>query len=311
MGSEARSRPAPELLREHCQVFSRLGWALFLQLAVMAVVQAAAGFWAALAAPDLLSDPLFLWLLSVLSVYGAGLPAFCLVLRGAPPLPAAEPCPLSPGRFFQVLVVCLGATYLLNLFTLALLELVGQLLGAPVRNPVEQMESYPALLNVLLGCVIAPAAEEFIFRGQLLGRLRPYGERFALPASALCFGLFHGNFSQFFYACAIGVLFAGVVLKTGRLRQAMLLHALINFVGTGLIPLLSGLGEAGDWLLTLLVLAAMFVGLAFLPAMRREFSPAPGWKGLTAGEAWRCFLGNPGMLCFLALFLLLAGSYLV
>ena len=110
---------------------------------------------------------------------------------------------------------------------------------------------------------------------------------------------------------SIGVLFAGVVLKTGRLRQAMLLHALTNFVGTGLIPLLSGLGEAGNWLLTLLVLAAMFVGLAFLPAMRREFSPAPGWKGLTAGEAWRCFLGSPGMLCFLALFLLLAGSYLV
>ena len=164
---------------------------------------------------------------------------------------------------------------------------------------------------LLLGCAIAPVCEELLFRRLLLERLRPYGERFALWASALCFGLFHGNFSQFFYACAIGVLFAGVVLKTGRLRQAMLLHALINFVGTGLIPLLSGLGEAGDWLLTLLVLAAMFVGLAFLPAMRREFSPAPGWKGLTAGEAWRCFLANPGMLCFLALFLLLAGSYLV
>ena len=180
-----------------------------------------------------------------------------------------------------------------------------------MENPVDNMADYPLVLNLLLGCVIAPVCEEYLFRGLLLNRLRPYGEQFAVWASALCFGLFHGNLSQFFYACAIGVLFAGVVLKTGRLRQAMLLHALINFVGTGLIPLLSGLGEAGDWLLTLLVLAAMFVGLAFLPAMRREFSPAPGWKGLTAGEAWRCFLGNPGMLCFLALFLLLAGSYLV
>ena len=218
---------------------------------------------------------------------------------------------LGPGRFFRSYLAGLGLMYLVNLATLALMGLVGLLRGQTVENPVDNMADYPLVLNLLLGCVIAPVCEEYLFRGLLLNRLRPYGERFAVWASALCFGLFHGNFSQFFYACAIGVLFAGVVLKTGRLRQAMLLHALINFVGTGLIPLLSGLGEAGNWLLTLLVLAAMFVGLAFLPAMRREFSPASGWKGLTAGEAWRCFLGNPGMLCFLALFLLLAGSYLV
>ena len=226
----------------------------------------------------------------------------------APPQPGA---PLGPGRFFRSYLAGLGLMYLVNLATLALMGLVGLLRGQTVENPVDNMADYPLALNLLLGCVIAPVCEEYLFRGLLLNRLRPYGERFAVWASALCFGLFHGNFSQFFYACAIGVLFAGVVLKTGRLRQAMLLHALINFVGTGLIPLLSGLGEAGNWLLTLLVLAAMFVGLAFLPAMRREFSPAPGWKGLTAGEAWRCFLGSPGMLCFLALFLLLAGSYLV
>ena len=262
-------------------------------------------------APVLVRSGVFLWLVSVLSAYGAGVPAAWLVLRGteeAPPQPGA---PLGPGRFFRSYLAGLGLMYLVNLATLALMGLVGLLRGQTVENPVDNMADYPLVLNLLLGCVIAPVCEEYLFRGLLLNRLRPYGERFAVWASALCFGLFHGNFSQFFYACAIGVLFAGVVLKTGRLRQAMLLHALINFVGTGLIPLLSGLGEAGDWLLTLLVLAAMFVGLAFLPAMRREFSPAPGWKGLTAWEAWRCFLANPGMLCFLALFLLLAGSYLV
>lgn len=310
MGNGTANRPAPELLRAHCQVFSRLGWALFLQLAVMAVVQAAAGFWAALAAPDLLSDPLFLWLLSVLSVYGAGLPAFCLVLRGAPPLPAAEPRPLSPGRFFQVLVVCLGATYLLNLFTLALLELVGQLLGAPVRNPVEQMESYPALLNVLLGCVIAPAAEEFIFRGQLLGRLRPYGERFALPASALCFGLFHGNLSQFFYASAIGLVLGWVALRTGRLWQPILLHALVNSVSTVLVPLLEPFGAAGDAALSALVLGSIGLGALFFAELRREplWSDAPG--PLPLRWAWRVFFESPGVACFLLLALALCAAWL-
>ena len=298
-------------LRGHRERFSRLGWALVAQMAAMLAVQTALLLAAQALAPALAGSGVFLWLVSVLSAYGAGVPAAWLVLRGteeAPPQPGA---PLGPGRFFRSYLAGLGLMYLVNLATLALMGLVGVLRGQTVENPVDNMADYPLVLNLLLGCVIAPVCEEYLFRGLLLNRLRPYGERFAVWASALCFGLFHGNFSQFFYACAIGVLFAGVVLKTGRLRQAMLLHALINFVGTGLIPLLSGLGEAGDWLLTLLVLAAMFVGLAFLPAMRREFSPAPGWKGLTAGEAWRCFLANPGMLCFLALFLLLAGSYLV
>lgn len=298
-------------LRGHRERFSRLGWALVAQMAAMLAVQTALLLAAQALAPVLVRSGVFLWLVSVLSAYGAGVPAAWLVLRGteeAPPQPGA---PLGPGRFFRSYLAGLGLMYLVNLATLALMGLVGLLRGQTVENPVDNMADYPLALNLLLGCVIAPVCEEYLFRGLLLNRLRPYGERFAVWASALCFGLFHGNFSQFFYACAIGVLFAGVVLKTGRLRQAMLLHALINFVGTGLIPLLSGLGEAGNWLLTLLVLAAMFVGLAFLPAMRREFSPAPGWKGLTAGEAWRCFLGSPGMLCFLALFLLLAGSYLV
>ena len=298
-------------LRGHRERFSRLGWALVAQMAAMLAVQTALLLAAQVLAPVLVRSGVFLWLVSVLSAYGAGVPAAWLVLRGteeAPPQPGA---PLGPGRFFRSYLAGLGLMYLVNLATLALMGLVGLLRGQTVENPVDNMADYPLALNLLLGCVIAPVCEEYLFRGLLLNRLRPYGERFAVWASALCFGLFHGNFSQFFYACAIGVLFAGVVLKTGRLRQAMLLHALINFVGTGLIPLLSGLGEAGNWLLTLLVLAAMFVGLAFLPAIRREFSPAPGWKGLTAGEAWRCFLANPGMLCFLALFLLLAGSYLV
>ena len=298
-------------LRGHRERFSRLGWALVAQMAAMLAVQTALLLAAQALAPALVRSGVFLWLVSVLSAYGAGMPAAWLVLRGteeAPPQPGA---PLGPGRFFRSYLAGLGLMYLVNLATLALMGLVGLLRGQTVENPVDNMADYPLVLNLLLGCVIAPVCEEYLFRGLLLNRLRPYGERFAVWASALCFGLFHGNFSQFFYACAIGVLFAGVVLKTGRLRQAMLLHALINFVGTGLIPLLSGLGEAGNWLLTLLVLAAMFVGLAFLPAMRREFSPAPGWKGLTAGEAWRCFLGSPGMLCFLALFLLLAGRYLV
>ena len=58
-------------------------------------------------------------------------------------------------------------------------------------------------------------------------------------------------------------------------------------------------------------LTAMLLAAVLLPSMGREFAPAPGWKGLAAGETWRCFLLSPGMLCFLAFFLLLSASYLL
>lgn len=293
------------------KLFSRLGWALVAQMAAMLAVQAAMLLAAQALAPALARSGVFLWLVSALSAYGAGVPAAWLVLRGVQGTPPEPGEPLGPGSFLKICAAGLGLMYLVNFATLALMNLIGLLLGQPVENPVNNMTGYPLALNLLLGCVIAPVCEEYLFRWLLLGRLRPYGERFAAWASALCFGLFHGNLNQFFYACAIGLIFAAVVLKTGRLWQAALLHAAINFVGTGLVPLLSGLGEAGNWLLTFLVLTAMLLAALLLPSMGREFAPAPGWKGLAAGETWRCFLLSPGMLCFLAFFLLLSASYLL
>ena len=45
------------------------------------------------------------------------------------------------------------------------------------------------------------------------------------------FGLFHGNFGQFFYAFAVGSVFAYVALRTGGIRYTVVLHFLVNFFG--------------------------------------------------------------------------------
>ena len=81
------------------QPFSRLGWALFAQMAVMLAAQWGVLLLAGAARPGLLGEPVFLWAASVLGAYGLGIPAACLVLRGtaAPPAPARRP--LGPVRF--------------------------------------------------------------------------------------------------------------------------------------------------------------------------------------------------------------------
>lgn len=288
------------------KLFSRLGWALLAQMGVMLAVQFVLVLLARWASPGLLASPVFLWAVSVLSAYGLGVPAFCLALRGTPAPPPAPRRPVGAWALLRCGVSGLGLMYAVNFATLLLTWLIGLLRGAAVENPVESMAAYPAALNLLLSCVIAPVCEELVFRRLLLERLRPYGDSFAALASALCFGLFHGNLNQFFYAFAIGTVLAALMLKTGCLWQNVLLHALLNFVSAGMVPLLSGLGEGGAQLLSLLVLGALALGLAMLPSVLRELRPGPSRPGV-----WRAFLTSPGVLCFCALALALAMTYLL
>ena len=298
-------------LRRHREGFSRLGWALTAQMAVMLAAQTLLLLLARFLAPGLAERGAFLWLVSALSAYGAGVPAFCLALRGTEAPPPRPGRPLGPGGFLRTYAAALGLMYAVNLGTLLLMGLIGLLRGQAVENPVDHMADYPAVLNLLLGCAIAPACEELLFRRLLLDRLRPWGEGFAMGASALCFGLFHGNLSQFFYACAIGLVLAGVALRTGRLWQAVLLHGLMNLVGVEVVPRLSALGETGERLLSVLVVGCMALGLAFLLPMARAFLARSGRAEPSGALAWRGFLRSPGVLCYLALSLALMVSSLL
>ena len=56
-------------------------------------------------------------------------------------------------------------------------------------------------------------------------------ELLAITVSAISFGLFHGNLTQFFYATLLGLIFGYVYTKTGKVIYSMALHMLVNFFG--------------------------------------------------------------------------------
>ncbi len=85
------------------------------------------------------------------------------------------------------------------------------------------------ILNTALAVIAAPLLEEWIFRKLLIDRLHIFGEPTAILASALLFGLVHGNSAQFFLAFFLGLLFGVLYCKTGKIRYTILLHAIINF----------------------------------------------------------------------------------
>ena len=63
----------------------------------------------------------------------------------------------------------------------------------------------------------APIVEELTFRKALLDGLHGTHEGYAAVISGLLFGLMHGNHMQFFLAFFLGMLFAMVYQRTGRI----------------------------------------------------------------------------------------------
>ncbi len=99
----------------------------------------------------------------------------------------------------------------------------------------ELLSELPLWCIFLVMVIAAPVFEELVFRKLMIDRFGIYGDKLAIIVSAITFGLFHGNFGQFFYTAAVGLVWGYVYAKSGRLRYSVIMHMIMNFVG-GFLP---------------------------------------------------------------------------
>ena len=115
--------------------------------------------------------------------------------------------------------------------------------------------------------IIAPVAEEMIFRWLIYLRLRDYMR--AVPAmviSGIFFGIYHGNLVQGVYASILGILFAYFMELTGSLWASILLHVGANIWSLILPELAGGILKKypmGVMLLLLILMAGMYTGTLY------------------------------------------------
>ena len=100
-------------------------------------------------------------------------------------------------------------------------------------TPTDSVNNYltggvPLAIFVLYTCVLAPITEEVFFRGMLLRVFSRANQRFAVFASAVFFGMVHGNIQQFILATAMGVFLAHITLKHGSVIPAAGVHIFVN-----------------------------------------------------------------------------------
>lgn len=81
-------------------------------------------------------------------------------------------------------------------------------------------------------CIVAPIAEEYLFRSLLLKPLRAYGDFTAAIVSGLVFGLYHGNFDQLAYASLLGIFFSVIAIRYNSIIPTTILHAANNIIVT-------------------------------------------------------------------------------
>lgn len=90
------------------------------------------------------------------------------------------------------------------------------------------VEGNKYLLSLFIIALIPAIFEEAVYRGIFYNEYRKVNPLKAIILSAFLFGIMHGNFNQFAYAFAMGVVFALVIEATDSVLSTMIIHFFIN-----------------------------------------------------------------------------------
>lgn len=302
--------------------FSRLGGALVLIAVLTAVVQVLLGLLVGVVLEvlkmDMNSVPWLMWVVLFVPIYVVGFPVGLAAIKRMP-VEQGEQVRLRPGKFISILLMCFPVMYVGNVVGNVLSMLLS---GGAAENGLVTLATDTSLLKVLVMVVLAPWMEEYVFRKQIMDRCVRYGEKTAVVFSAIAFGLFHMNLFQFFYAFGLGLIFAYVYLRTRCLRYSVIMHMVINFMGSVVGPWvvsqldLETLSNLSAQTLDEATLAAVLpgvmlylgyvflqlglvvVGLVLFFLKRKQVQFAPASEELPRENRIRVVYGNVGMMVF-------------
>ena len=187
---------------------------------------------------------------------------FWLIIRKVPKVEWRKES-MSFGMILKIFVMMYALSSVLNQ--------IGTVISrAAPAGGTEQLDLIDATVNTklligfLIPAVIGPVVEELIFRKFMIDRLHNYGETAVIVFTALCFGLYHGNLTQFLYASCVGLFLGYVYCKTGKVIYTMIMHMLLNTFSASIMLLVPMLQGDGENVKALLFVAVGVMGVAML-----------------------------------------------
>ncbi len=306
-----------------------------LYMAVATVIALAVSAAGRIYFPQYVGKAWFIWLESCIANYGIGFLVLYLVMRKIPKQRLFENR-VSGGTFLQYFCMSMFCIFIGTMIGTYLNNIIFQVSGKTSSNELqtEIIMNSSYLVIILFVCVIAPIAEEYMMRKVLIDRVIVFGDATAILFSGLCFGLIHTNLSQFAYGFLAGCFFAYIYIRSGKIRYSIVLHMLVNFLGSvvpvflertfrinelvtemqngGGIPDLTQLTDSERLGVMIysgyssLLVTIYFIGLLLFFLRRRKIELRPGERTMRPGPTLRAMFGNSGMIGFLIVVVVVA-----
>lgn len=150
---------------------------------------------------------------------------------------AKEVC--QPVNILAVIMIATGICFFVN-FQMPIMSMVlPELMVQDYNNLLEAAGYGERLIPTIICLILAPMAEEFMFRGVLFYYLfRVFGQNrgkrkafwITNVLQALLFGAFHVNLIQAGYAFVIGMVFGYLAYHYESVIPAIMAHMMINFL---------------------------------------------------------------------------------
>lgn len=288
--------------------FSGVGLRMLIGTVFILVIQIIAQFFLLLVDVELARNINIVLAVTMIPMYVFGYPFAYLVMDGAGERRIIRKRTMKTSHFF--IAFLMGYTLLMagNIIGLAVTFVIGIIKGKPVGNSLDIIVGQSNIwITSIYTVLLAPVFEEMLFRKVLCDRVIKYGQGAAVLLSGLLFGLFHGNFNQFFYASFLGCFLAFLYVKTGNIKYTIGLHMMINFIGSvvgGLLLQNIDLEHLTPAVLIAVALYALFIygliisGLVLLILNRSKFRTDEGEIVLEKSQRNNDMLVNVGMILY-------------
>ena len=216
----------------HKKFFSKIGFnylilgiiTLIFQIIILNIIN--------LTNPQYLTDINIISIVSTICNYILPFPIFYWLMKKISST-KLEKTGISIKTFILYLGITITLMWIGNLIGLTITSLLSSTMQSDITNPVQELINSAGIwFNLIIISIAAPIFEEILFRKLLIDRTIKYGAKVSIILSAVIFALFHGNLNQFFYALLMGGFFAYVYIKTGRIIYTMILHGIINLMGS-------------------------------------------------------------------------------
>jgi membrane protease YdiL (CAAX protease family) len=285
-----------ELLQSK-RIIRKVGWTLFIMAVASIASQYLIFFIAEIFFPEITSQGWFLLAVTALSVMGITLPLVCGMLKNVPGQVSEPKARLNLAQFLGLFFVCASLMYLANFISVFITYIISIVRNRNITDHVSDIiTGSDKWITIAYVAILGPIVEEVIFRKILLDRMRRFGDVPAILFTGFAFGLFHMNIAQFFYATVLGIIFAYVTIRTNTIRYSVLLHIMINTIGSVIAPAAAFSGNYGlTMLIGLWAIVAIIIGLVLLISNRKRILLVKSSKALV-NKAYYFF--NPGMLLF-------------